>query len=67
MSRTILVVDDNPSDRSRLEALLASAGYRTAGASDGVQALELVRRSKPYAILMDVNMRKWTATRPRAR
>ena len=66
MSRTILVVDDSPFDRARLEALLASAGYQTASASDGAQAVELARRSKPYAILMDVNMPKmdgYAATR----
>lgn len=56
MVRTILVVDDTPSERNRMEKLLADAGYQVTTASNGKQALEAVKRSKPDCILMDVNM-----------
>lgn len=56
MTRNILVVDDNQSDRSRLEKLLGGAGYQVATAVDGNDALAAVRRNRPDAILMDVNM-----------
>ncbi len=56
MPRTILIVDDNSADRSRLEKLLSDAGYLVSTAENGEQALASVKRSKPDAILMDVNM-----------
>jgi twitching motility two-component system response regulator PilH len=56
MTRSILIVDDNPSDRLRLEKLLSEAGYLVATAVDGSQAVSSAKRSKPDAILMDVNM-----------
>lgn len=56
MTRSILIVEDNPVDRQRLEKLLSEAGYMVATAADGTQALASVKRNKPDAILMDVNM-----------
>lgn len=56
MTRSILIVEDNPSDRQRLEKLLGDAGYLVATAVDGSQAVASAKRSKPDAILMDVNM-----------
>lgn len=56
MTRTILIVEDNQIDRSRLEKLLSDAGYLVSTAENGAQALAAVKRSKPDAILMDVNM-----------
>ena len=56
MTRSILVVDDNAADRNRLEHLLNNAGYQVSSAATGAQALEAVKRHKPDAILMDVNM-----------
>ena len=56
MSQTILIVEDSAADRQRLETLLAAAGYRTEFAGDGAQALDMAKRTKPWAILMDVNM-----------
>lgn len=56
MTRTILIVEDNQTDRSRLEKLLGDAGYLVSTAENGAQALAAVKRSKPDAILMDVNM-----------
>jgi twitching motility two-component system response regulator PilH len=56
MARSILIVEDNPVDRQRLEKLLTDAGYLVATAADGNQAVASAKRSKPDAILMDVNM-----------
>jgi twitching motility two-component system response regulator PilH len=56
MARTILIVDDNQADRSRLEKLLSDAGYLVSSAESGTQAIAAVQRNKPDAIFMDVNM-----------
>lgn len=56
MAHTILIVEDNEADRVRLEKLLSGAGYLVSSAENGLQALEAVKRSKPDAIFMDVNM-----------
>jgi twitching motility two-component system response regulator PilH len=56
MARTILIVEDNQSDRSRLEKLLSEAGYQVSSAENGTQAIAAVQRNKPDAIFMDVNM-----------
>lgn len=56
MTRTILIVEDNQIDRSRLEKLLSDAGYLVSTAENGAQALSAAKRGRPDAILMDVNM-----------
>ena len=56
MAKTLLIVEDNESDRSRLEKLLTNAGYMVSTAENGEQALAAAKRAKPDAILMDVNM-----------
>ncbi len=56
MAQTILIVEDNQADRSRLEKLLGEAGYLVSSVESGAQALAAVQRSKPDAIFMDVNM-----------
>ncbi|MEJ6023926.1 response regulator [Ramlibacter sp. PS4R-6] len=56
MARHILIVEDSQVDRARLETLLAGNGYQVSLAENGEQALASVKRTKPDAILMDVNM-----------
>jgi twitching motility two-component system response regulator PilH len=56
MTRSILIVEDNVTDRLRLEKLLGDAGYQILTVGDGAQALETARRDRPDAILMDINM-----------
>ncbi len=56
MARTILIVEDNQADRSRLEKLLSGAGYLVNSVENGNQALAAVKTTKPDAIFMDVNM-----------
>ncbi|MFV0601874.1 MAG: PleD family two-component system response regulator [Brachymonas sp.] len=56
MVRNVLVVDDSQVDRSRLEKLVADAGYLVSSAANGAQALEMAKRSRPDLVLMDINM-----------
>ena len=56
MAHTILIVEDNQADRTRLEKLLSDAGYQVSSAENGTAAIAAVQRKKPDAIFMDVNM-----------
>jgi len=53
---TILIVDDEPSARDTLEALLVNQGYRLAFAANGVEALSKAAELGPDLILLDVMM-----------
>lgn len=53
---TILVVDDAPPNVKLLRLILNDAGYRVLEASNGPQALEILRREKPDAMVLDVRM-----------
>lgn len=52
----ILIVEDEPSIQSVLKELLTDAGYDTATASDGVEALERFQRDKYDLVLLDIMM-----------
>ena len=54
--RPILVVDDDEDVRRMLAIVLAAEGYAVWEASDGLEALERVRRSKPAMIVADLMM-----------
>jgi diguanylate cyclase (GGDEF)-like protein/PAS domain S-box-containing protein len=51
---TILVVDDDATNRKLLEMLLAPEGYRTIGVASGEAALDAVTDGAPDLILLDV-------------
>ncbi len=53
---TILVIDDEPSVRATLAALLESPNYRLEMAEDGIKGFELAKQIKPDVILLDVMM-----------
>jgi CheY-like chemotaxis protein len=53
---TVMVVDDNDSMRELIGMHLRIHGYEVVEASDGSEAVELVRRECPALILMDINM-----------
>jgi CheY-like chemotaxis protein len=53
---TVMVVDDNESMRELIGMHLRIHGYEVVEASDGSEAVELVRRECPALILMDINM-----------
>jgi DNA-binding response OmpR family regulator len=50
----VLIVEDEPHIVLSLEFLLQRAGYETTTATDGEQALELVRSAMPDVVLLDV-------------
>jgi PAS domain S-box-containing protein len=52
----ILVVEDHLTSRQTLAKVLRRMGYRALEAGNGRDALEVVRRERPLAVLMDVNM-----------
>jgi putative two-component system response regulator len=52
----ILVVDDLKPNRQLLRAHLAETGCDVQEASDGVEALELIKASEPDLILLDISM-----------
>ena len=56
MANTVLIVDDEPSSRQTLEAVLEGEGYRLEMAENGFQALEKARMLLPDVILLDVMM-----------
>ena len=63
---TILVAEDSSEQRSLYVAILEGAGYRVLEASDGEEAVEIVRRERPGLVLMDVTMPRtsgWNAVR----
>jgi DNA-binding response OmpR family regulator len=53
---TVLIVDDRPTERDTLEALLATEDYRLEFAGDGRQALDRAAELTPDLILLDVMM-----------
>jgi len=58
MSRTILVVDDDPHIRQLLVFALTKAGLKVREASDGEQALASIDAQAPDLVVLDINMPK---------
>jgi two-component system, cell cycle response regulator len=52
----ILVVDDHPDNLEIINARLSSRGYQVQTATNGQEALDLVRADPPHLILLDVMM-----------
>jgi CheY-like chemotaxis protein len=52
----ILIVEDDSGVRQMLETVLHMDGYNTMSATNGVEALERMRRKKPCTILLDLMM-----------
>lgn len=52
----VLIVDDHEDNVEVIRARLEASGYRVESAADGEEALDLVRRSPPDLILLDVMM-----------
>lgn len=56
-SHNVLLVDDEPSIRESLAALLRAAGYKVTTACDGFDALLQLKRTSPFdLIISDLNM-----------
>ena len=56
MSVTVLVVDDDATIRQFIEMALTDQGYQVVTAEHGQAALEMVRRTPPELILLDMRM-----------
>lgn len=54
--QSILVVEDSPLNLEFIEAVLKDQGYEVVRATDGVAALEAVRRRCPDLILLDIQI-----------
>jgi CheY-like chemotaxis protein len=52
--RTVLVIEDDPSNRSLLVDVLAAAGYSVLQAADGWAAINLATLHRPHLILLDL-------------
>jgi len=59
----VLIVDDDEAVRRLLELLLNTSGYDTVTATNGVEALEQMRRQLPCVVLLDMNIRRWMDSR----
>jgi CheY-like chemotaxis protein len=56
MTKKILVVEDEPASLNILRYFLSHEGYETAGAKDGLEAMELLAQSRFDLVLSDVKM-----------
>lgn len=56
--KTILVVDDEPNVRLYLQTILEDAGFKVITASDGEEALQIIKRNTPDFISLDLVMPK---------
>ena len=53
---TIMVVDDAAFMRMRCKKLLTQSGYDVIEAATGTEAVEIYKKSKPDAVLLDITM-----------
>lgn len=60
--KTILVVDDNADIRLALSLLLEQAGYKTLEADSAFQCLQLLERTSPDLVLLDMNFTRDTTS-----
>jgi CheY-like chemotaxis protein len=61
--KTILIIDDEPDTLTYFSNLLADNGYATVTAENGAEALELVKRSAPDLITLDITMPETSGVR----
>jgi CheY-like chemotaxis protein len=54
--KLVLVVDDEPDENSYLTTLLEDNGYKTASASNGNKAMDILKQTKPDLITLDMSM-----------
>ena len=58
VKRNILVVDDEPQITRVLRTALAGHGYNVRTASDGDEAMEIMREWRPELVITDLSMPK---------
>lgn len=54
--KTILIVDDSPTERHLLSQLLVGGGYEVTTAESGDEGVERAKQIKPDLVIMDVVM-----------
>ena len=54
--KTILIAEDNPTNRELLRELLEIRGYTVAEACNGQEALAMVEQTPPDILLLDIGM-----------
>lgn len=60
MNKKILIVEDDPSVVTFLTNLFRDHGYEVCAATDGFEALEVMRRERPDMVTLDLEMpREW--------
>jgi len=52
----VMIIDDEQSVRDSLSAVLATYGFRTASCGNAHEALEMIRKSTPDCVVLDVRM-----------
>lgn len=55
-TKRILIVDDSVVTRTIVSKFLKNFGYKTIEASSGIEALEVIKKSSPDAVICDVEM-----------
>lgn len=56
MAHKIMIVDDDPYIVKYMLDILTDNGYATCSASDGTEALDVLRREKPDLVTLDLEM-----------
>ena len=54
--KTVLVVDDEPTIRTLVNAVLDGPDVQTIEAADGSEAIDMIRRYRPDLVLLDIVM-----------
>ena len=54
--KTVLIAEDNPTNRELLRELLEMRGYIVSEACDGQEALAMVEQATPDILLLDIGM-----------
>lgn len=54
--KKVLVVDDSDTDLKNLEQIVSNAGYTVITAKSGTEAIDMTKKERPDAVLLDVIM-----------
>jgi DNA-binding response OmpR family regulator len=55
----VLIVEDDAEMRDYLQHLLRGEGFRTETSSDGLDAVEKITRTPPYAVILDLMLPRY--------